>query len=107
MVAEARAAIPDIALASDWIVGFPGETEEEFERSLALLEEVRFATSYVFKYSPRPGTPATRLDDDVPEADKDRRCTALVRAQEKISLASSKATIGQVLEVLVEGVSKK
>ena len=107
MVAEARAAIPEVALASDWIVGFPGETEAEFERSLALLEQVRFATSYVFKYSPRPGTPATRLEDDVPEAEKDRRCTTLVRAQEKISLAHNQAAKGRVFEVLVEGVSKK
>jgi tRNA-2-methylthio-N6-dimethylallyladenosine synthase len=107
MVAEARAAIPHVALASDWIVGFPGETEAEFLESLALLERVRFATSYVFKYSPRPGTPATRLEDDVPEAEKDRRCTTLVRAQERISLAQNKAAIGTIQEVLVEGVSKK
>ncbi|HZV00845.1 MAG TPA: tRNA (N6-isopentenyl adenosine(37)-C2)-methylthiotransferase MiaB [Planctomycetota bacterium] len=107
MVAAAREAIPGIALASDWIVGFPGETEAEHEESLALLERVRFATSYVFKYSPRPGTPATRLEDDVPEAEKDRRCTRLVRAQEKISLELNKAAIGEELEVLVEGVSKK
>src|SRR5581483_3130645 len=77
------------------------------EASLAPLERVRFATSYVFKYSPRPGTPATRLEDDVPEAEKDRRCTRLVRAQEKISLELNKAAIGEELEVLVEGVSKK
>lgn len=107
MVAEARAAIPGIALASDWIVGFPGETEAEFETSLALLERVQFQTSFAFKYSPRPGTPATRLEDDVPEADKNRRCTALVQAQEKVSLAQNKATVGQLLEVLVEGVSKR
>lgn len=107
MVGEARAAIPDIALASDWIVGFPGETEAEFEQSLALLERVRFATSYVFKYSPRPATPATRLEDDVPGAEKDRRCTALVRAQERISLAENKAAAGRIFEVLVEGVSKR
>ncbi len=107
VVAEARATIPGIALASDWIVGFPGETEAELEQSLALLERVRFATSYVFKYSPRPGTPATRLEDDVPEKEKDRRCTLLVRAQEKISLEQNKSARGQVFEVLVEGVSKK
>lgn len=107
MVDEARAAIPDVALASDWIVGFPGETEEDFEASLALLREVGFANSYVFKYSERPNTPAARLPDDVPEAEKDRRCTALVRAQDELSLAQNRATVGTTLEVLVEGTSKR
>jgi tRNA-2-methylthio-N6-dimethylallyladenosine synthase len=107
MVAAAREAIPDVALASDWIVGFPGETREDFDESRRLLEEVGFASSYVFKYSPRPGTPATRLEDDVPEAEKSRRCTELVRAQEAISLRNNEAAIGKVLEVLVDGASKK
>jgi tRNA-2-methylthio-N6-dimethylallyladenosine synthase len=107
MVAQARQAIPDVALASDWIVGFPGESEEDFEASLALLEEMQFASSYVFKYSPRPGTPAIKLEDDVAEEVKSRRCTQLVRAQEAISLKKNQASIGQVLEVLVDGASKK
>jgi tRNA-2-methylthio-N6-dimethylallyladenosine synthase len=107
MVAEARAAIPDIALASDWIVGFPGETEADFQESAQLLEEIGFATSYVFKYSPRPATPAIKLEDDVPEPIKDRRCTALVNAQEARSLAANQRAIGETFEVLVEGASKR
>src|SRR5205085_2106063 len=81
--------------------------EVELQKSLDLLEQIHFATSYVFKYSPHPNTPAVRLDDSIPETEKDRRCTLLVRAQEKISLANNKAAIGQMLEVLVEKVSKK
>lgn len=107
MVRAARAAIPDVALASDWIVGFPGETEEDFQASLDLVAEVGFASSYVFMYSPRPNTPAVKLEDDVPEEEKRRRCTALVRAQEALSLARNQATVGQTLEVLVDGASKK
>jgi tRNA-2-methylthio-N6-dimethylallyladenosine synthase len=107
MVDEARAAIPGIALASDWIVGFPGETEEEFQQSEALMKEIRFSVSYVFKYSPRPNTPATRLEDDVVDADKDRRCTHLVRTQEAISLEINQAAVGREFEVLVEGTSKR
>lgn len=107
MVAAARAAIPDVALASDWIVGFPDESEEDFAASLALLNEVQFANSYVFTYSPRPGTPATRLEDDVPDEEKLRRCTLLVRTQEANSLVHNQAAVGQTLEVLVDGASKR
>ncbi|MBI3722757.1 tRNA (N6-isopentenyl adenosine(37)-C2)-methylthiotransferase MiaB [bacterium] len=107
MVAEAREAIPHVALASDWIVGFPGETGDDFRASEALLREVGFATSYVFKYSPRPATPAVRLEDDVPDEEKSRRCTALVRLQESISLEQNRRAIGSELEVLVDGASRK
>lgn len=107
MVAEARAAIPGIALASDWIVGFPSETEAEHEASKAIMREVGFHQSYVFKYSPRPNTPSERrLADDVPQADKDRRCNELLDIQGEISLARNQALIGQAVEVLVEGPSK-
>ena len=107
MVAEARAAVPDVALASDWIVGFPGETEADHEASKAFLEEVGFAQSFVFKYSPRPGTPSERrLDDDVPEADKDRRCNELLAVQDRLAAAQCQADVGRTLEVLVDGPSK-
>ena len=107
MVAEARAEIPGIALASDWIVGFPGESEADFQHSLDLLREVRFAQSFVFMYSPRPGTPAEqRLADDVPEAEKNRRCNALIDAQEAIMAELHQAQVGRTVEVLVDGSSK-
>ena len=107
MVAEARAEIPGIALASDWIVGFPGETEADFQASLDLLQEVRFAQSFVFMYSPRPGTPSEqRLLDDVPEGEKNRRCNALLDAQEEIMRQLYAADVGRTVEVLVDGPSK-
>jgi tRNA-2-methylthio-N6-dimethylallyladenosine synthase len=107
MVAEARAAIPDVALASDWIVGFPGETDEDHAASRAFLQEVGFVQSFVFKYSPRPGTPAERrMEDDVPEAVKDQRCNDLLAAQDEVALRLSLADVGRTLEVLVDGPSK-
>jgi tRNA-2-methylthio-N6-dimethylallyladenosine synthase len=106
MVDEMRAALPQVAIASDWIVGFPGETEDDYRASEDLLRRVRFSQSFVFKYSPRPGTPATRLPDDVPEDEKARRCTALLAVQEEISLAENRARVGSAQSVLVDGASK-
>jgi tRNA-2-methylthio-N6-dimethylallyladenosine synthase len=107
MVTEARAAIPDIALASDWIVGFPGETEHDHQQSLAFLREVGFAQSFVFKYSPRPDTPSERrMADDVPAEVKNRRCNEMLAAQEEQSQAHSQAKVGTTVEVLVDGPSK-
>ena len=107
MVAEARSELPGVALASDWIVGFPGETEAEFEESLALLREVRFAQSFVFMYSPRPETPsAERLPDDVPQEVKNRRCNQLLEAQELIMRELYAQEVGRTVEVLVDGPSK-
>jgi len=102
-----RREVPGIEIASDFIVGFPGETAEDFERTAALLERVRFQNSFVFKYSPRPGTDAAELADDVPEEEKKRRNQALLDLQERISLEKNRARIGQRLEVLVEGPSKR
>jgi tRNA-2-methylthio-N6-dimethylallyladenosine synthase len=102
-----RAQVPGIELASDWIVGFPGETAEDFEATLALMERVRFQNSFVFRYSPRPGTDAAALADDVPEDEKARRNQALLDLQERISREKNQARVGQKLEVLVEGPSKK
>jgi len=108
MVAEARAAIPDLALASDWIVGFPGETEADHEASKALLREVGFRQSFVFMYSPRPTTPSERrMEDDVPAEVKSRRCNELLAIQDELSLAHAQGRIGETLDVLVDGPSKK
>ncbi|HLF92964.1 MAG TPA: tRNA (N6-isopentenyl adenosine(37)-C2)-methylthiotransferase MiaB [Planctomycetota bacterium] len=99
--------IPGIGIASDFIVGFPGETAEDFERTVALMERVRFQNSFVFKYSPRPGTGAAALADDVPEEEKKRRHQVLLEVQERISRDKNRAREGQRLEVLVEGPSKR
>jgi tRNA-2-methylthio-N6-dimethylallyladenosine synthase len=106
VAAAARAACPEVEFCGDWIVGFPGETEEDFAQSLSLLEEVGFQHSFVFKYSPREGTPAERLPDDVPTEVKEERHARLAAAQERVSLAKNHARIGVIEEVLAEGPSK-
>ncbi|PIE22032.1 MAG: tRNA (N6-isopentenyl adenosine(37)-C2)-methylthiotransferase MiaB [Planctomycetota bacterium] len=106
-VEELRARVPEIEFASDWIVGFPGETEEDHQASIELMERVRFSQSFVFKYSPRPLTVADDyFEDDVPEEVKARRNQELLAVQERISLEKNQALIGQQLEVMVEGPSK-
>jgi len=102
-----RSQVAGIELASDWIVGFPGETAEDFDKSVALMERVRFQNSFIFKYSPRPGTDAASLADDVPEEEKKRRNQVLLDVQERLSLDANRRRIGQKMEVLVEGPSKR
>jgi tRNA-2-methylthio-N6-dimethylallyladenosine synthase len=102
LVERLRAARPDLALSSDFIVGFPGESESDFEATLALIEQVGFAQAYSFKYSARPGTPAASLPDQVPEAVKSERLDrlqALLRRQQE---AFNAATVGRRLPVLLE-----
>ncbi len=105
-VARARHHLPDVELLSDFIVGFPTETADEFAQTVTLMEEVRFAGSYVFMYSQRPGTPAVRLADDVPEAEKNRRCNVLLDLQMKHQTAQHEALHGTTVQVLVEGRSR-
>ncbi|HRU06045.1 MAG TPA: tRNA (N6-isopentenyl adenosine(37)-C2)-methylthiotransferase MiaB [Candidatus Brocadiia bacterium] len=107
LLAMARETVPGITIASDFIVGFPGETEADFEETAALVREARFQNCFIFKYSPRPGTRAAEMEDDVPEEEKKRRNNALLGIQETISLAAHKALVGSTGEVLVEGASKK
>ncbi len=98
---------PDISISSDFIVGFPGESEQDFECTLGLVEEVGFDQSYSFIYSRRPGTPAASLEDDVPMDVKKRRLQCLQNAISSKAMAYSNAMLGQEQTVLVEGVSKK
>ena len=104
LVERLRAAIPGISLTTDVIVGFCGETEAQFERSLELLRTVRYDQVFAAAFSPRPGTPAARLPDDVPAAEKRRRLNELLALQEGIGLARNRAWVGRTIEVLVEGV---
>ena len=107
-IRDLRELIPDMEFASDWIVGYPGETEEDHEQTMSLMEEVRFSQSYVFKYSPRPLTVADDyFEDDVPEDVKARRNQDLLEIQNRISREKNQALLGRVVEVLVEGPSKK
>lgn len=95
-----RTAVPDMAISTDLIVGFPGETEEEFEDTLKLVEKVRYSFVYAFKYSPRKGTAAARFLDQIPEDVKDQRLARLNALQNKITTELNEAEIGQVREVL-------
>ena len=102
----AKSLVPDIKIASDFIVGFPGETEGDFEDTVKLLNDVRCQNSFIFKYSPRTGTAATELIDDVTEETKKRRNHILLELQKKISTEENKKMHGKSVEVLVEGASK-
>jgi tRNA-2-methylthio-N6-dimethylallyladenosine synthase len=104
-VARLRAAVPAIALTTDIIVGFPTETGEEFEMTRAFMEEIGFDNAYIFKYSPRDGTPAAALKDDVSDDEKRRRNRVLLDDQERRSLRRNERFVGRRVEVLVEGVS--
>ena len=100
-----REAVPGITVSTDVIVGFCGETEAQFEATLALLETVRYDQVFAAAYSPRPGTPAPRLDDDVPADVKRRRLNTLLAVQEAIGLERNEAWLGREVEVLVDTVA--
>ena len=102
-----KAARPDISLSSDFIVGFPGETEADFEATMKLIEELNFDSSFSFVYSPRPGTPAAALPDDIPMEVKQARLARLQAKIEGQAAGISAAMVGTVQQVLVEGPSRK
>jgi tRNA-2-methylthio-N6-dimethylallyladenosine synthase len=102
-----RSAVPDIELGSDWIVGFPSETDAEHEASERFLAEQGFAVNYIFKYSPRPGTVAEALADDVPEELKKLRNQRLLELGAKTGLARNSAHVGQLRRTFVEQVAEK
>jgi tRNA-2-methylthio-N6-dimethylallyladenosine synthase len=108
MLDRAGAIVPEVAIAGDFIVGFPGETEEDFQATVDLVEKARYRNAFIFKYSPRPGTAADkRLQDTVPAEVKQRRNVELLAVQEKISDELSREFLGRDVRVLVEGLSKK
>jgi tRNA-2-methylthio-N6-dimethylallyladenosine synthase len=103
-----RSAMPDAAITSDIIVGFPGETEEDFAETLRVVEEARFASAFTFQYSPRPGTPAAGLPDQLPKVVVQERYMRLIELQERISTQENARQAGRVVEVLVaEGEGRK
>ncbi len=106
-VRRLREAVPDIVLTTDIIVGFPGEERQDFEQTLNLLRAVGYDTLFAFKYSRRPGTAALRLGDHVPEPEKERRLEELFSLQRPVTLAKNQAHVGQTLEILVDGKSKR
>ncbi|ODT98427.1 MAG: tRNA (N6-isopentenyl adenosine(37)-C2)-methylthiotransferase MiaB [Planctomycetes bacterium SCN 63-9] len=107
MLAKTRETIPGVAVSSDFIVGFCGETEESFDRTMGLVERSRFKNSFIFKYSPRQGTKAFDLfNDDVSETDKKRRNAELLDLQTRISAEDNLSFVGRTVDVLVEGPSR-
>lgn len=106
LVAKIRAALPNVALTTDLIVGFPDETEDDFLRTLDLVEEVGYDAAYTFIYSPRAGTPAARFADPVAAQEKKERLNRLMAMQNEISLRHNQQLVGRTVEVLVEGVSR-
>ena len=108
MLDEARATVPDIEIAGDFIVGFPGETDDDFAATVRLVEKARYKNCFVFKYSPRPGTTADKkLEDNVPAEVKKKRNIELLAVQEKISDELGRRFLDKEVKVLVEGLSKK
>jgi ribosomal protein S12 methylthiotransferase len=103
LIEDLRAAMPEMAIRTSFIVGYPGETEREFETLLAFVEEMRFDRVGVFVYSPEEGTPALNLPYPVPEEIKDERYDRLMALQQQISLEVNQAQVGRILDVLVEG----
>ncbi len=101
-VAVLRAAVPDLAITTDIIVGFPGETDDDFAETLTFMEEVGFDGCFAFKFSPRSGTAAADLPDQVPESIKSARLTHVLELQRHLSLQRNQAAVGQVVEVLVD-----
>jgi len=109
VVARVRRARPDIAISSDFIVGFPGETEKDFAESLELLREIRFASVFAFRYSPRPGTAAARWGSEtsVPDEIAAERLVRIFALQEEIQAEINRGLVGQRMEVLVEGKNRR
>ena len=106
-IAKVRSVRPDIAISGDFIVGFPGETEEDFEATLRIVDAVRYAAAYSFKYSPRPGTPAATMEDQIPQAVMDDRLRRLQACLAEHSTAFNAACIGRTTRVLIDRVGRR
>ena len=101
-----RQARPDLAITTDIIVGFPGETDEDYQETKKTVERIQYDNAFIFRYSPRPGTPASEMEDQVPERIKEERNQDLLAAVNKIAIAKNQALVGTTQEILVEGPSK-
>lgn len=104
---NAKEKIKGLALSSDFIVGFPGETDEDFEQTLKAVKNIEYETIFAFKYSPRPGTKASSMPDNISDVEKANRLKKLLDAQQIITDNLLKRQIGETQEILVEGKSKK
>jgi tRNA-2-methylthio-N6-dimethylallyladenosine synthase len=108
LIDELRGTVPDLAISTDMIIGFPGETDEDFALTLDLVRRAQYRAIYSFKYSPRPNTLAVRrMRDDVPEAEKTSRILALQQLQRDIQIAWHESVVGRTFEVLVDSRSRR
>ena len=107
LVAALRDAVPEVALSTDLIVGFPGETETDFAATLEMVERVQYDNVFAFRYSRRPGTPAAEMDEQITEDEKARRNARLLAVVDRVTAARSARLAGQEVEVLVDGISKR
>ena len=105
-VLYAKKVMPDLVLTSDVIVGFPGETEEEFEETISLIETVHYDSLFTFIFSPRPGTPAASMEDPTPKEEKNRRFDKLCDVQNRISIEIHNNYVGKTMRCLVDGKDK-
>jgi tRNA-2-methylthio-N6-dimethylallyladenosine synthase len=106
-VARLRSAVGDLAITTDMMVGFPSETEEEFEESLRLYERIGFDAAFMFAYSPRPGTAAAAREDQVPRGTRSARLQRLIALQNGLTIARNEAEVGRDVEVLVDGPAER
>jgi len=106
-IAVMRAAKREISIITDIIVGFPGETEKDFEETLSLMETAQYDGAFCFKYSPRPNTPSLKMEDAIPEEEKSRRLAVLLERQREIQRARNERLVGESFEVMVEGKSRR
>lgn len=107
LVAKLRGAVPDIAITTDFLVGFPGETDQQFENTMRLLEETRFDAAFMFAYNAIPNTAAAKMVDQVPHAVKNQRLGRLINLQNQITCEVNGSQVGNIYEVLVEGPSPR
>ncbi|MAF29489.1 MAG: tRNA (N6-isopentenyl adenosine(37)-C2)-methylthiotransferase MiaB, partial [Croceicoccus sp.] len=107
LIERFRSARPDIAISGDFIVGFPGETDAEFEDTLKMVDTIRYAAAFSFKYSPRPGTPAATMENQIAKEVMDERLQRLQAALQRDSLSFNQSSVGKTCEVLVERKGRK
>ena len=107
LIAQLKSEVPDIALSTDIIVGFPGETRPEFEDTLKLMEQIKFNSSYMFAYSPRPNTPALEMTDDIPHEEKQERLQQTIQLQSRLTEENAQAFLGRDVEVLIESTTSR
>jgi tRNA-2-methylthio-N6-dimethylallyladenosine synthase len=107
LITRLKSEVPDIALSTDIIVGFPGETRQEFESTLKLMEHVGFTSSYMFTYSPRPNTPALEMEDDIPHQEKQERLQEAILLQNRLTEKNGRTFLGRDVAVLIENATSR